>query len=390
MPAISKNLSDLRCLIITHRLYTGAGQDLYRFLKGIGAETVLIEHSFLSYPDRRTTVTSFRGGRETIRDGLDFSFLPDSLVYAKDFCASLAGGLRQGGKFDLAIGCGGFNALAALGLRRAGRAKKAIFYTIDFAPRRFENTALNRLYHKIDYLCVRRCDRTWNVSPRIAPGRERFNPSFHQMRERQRVVPIGVWLEEPPETPRKYNRPTAVFIGHLTAQQGLQSVLPAVGPVRKEIPGFRLLVIGSGGYGSELKKIRGRLGLNEAVSFLGAITDPDRLSGIMRKSHLGLAVYEEPAEEDTAYYADSTKIKTYLAMGLPVLLSGVPHNAREIEIHGCGTVVDPDPESVRAGIVKLLRGRAEPGDRPSPCREYIRNFAWERIFSSALSDLVEP
>ena len=55
---IEKMLYNKKYAIITHRLFTGAGQDLYRFLKKNNARYVLlVQHSFSSAPDRRTTFT---------------------------------------------------------------------------------------------------------------------------------------------------------------------------------------------------------------------------------------------------------------------------------------------------------------------------------------------
>lgn len=380
-------LNEFRYLIITHKLFIGAGQDLYKYLKGIGAEVVLIEHSFFSFPDRKTTETSFLDGMELRKSGCDYKFLPDAMVYVKDFVASISLALRQKETFDITIGCGGFNALAAWLLRFLGKTKKAIFYTIDFAPRRFHSRMLNNIYHQIDYYCVRNCDQTWNVSSRIAAGREKFNPDFKKEPRQQKVVPIGVWLNDLPDHREKYDHPTAIFIGHLTRQQGLHIVFESIPLILAKLPEFRLLIIGSGEYEDELKRISLRLGIEDNVSFQGAIIDSLRLAEIMRKAHLGLALYEELDESDTAYYADSTKIKTYLAMGLPVLLSDVPHNAREIERNNCGLVVSAEPDAISSGILDLMSNRAKLRDYSLNCLKYIQNSDWNKIFYDALSNI---
>lgn len=380
-------LNESRYLIITHKLFIGAGQDLYKYLKGLGADVVLIEHSFFSFPDRRTMETSFLNGIEVRKCGCDYKFLPDAMVYVKDFAASISRALRQKDTFDIAIGCGGFNALAACLLRFLGKTKKAIFYTIDFAPRRFDSRLLNNLYHQIDYFCVRHCDQTWNVSSRIAAGREKFNPDFKKEPSRQKVVPIGVWLNDCPDHREKYDHPTAVFIGHLTRQQGLHIVLESMPLILAKLPDFRLLIIGSGEYEGELKRISLRRGIEDSISFQGAITDSIRLSEIMRKAHLGLALYEELDESDTAYYADSTKIKTYLAMGLPVLLSDVPHNAREIERNNCGLVLSAEPDAISSGILDLMSNHAKFRDYSLNSLKYIQNYDWNKIFYDALSTI---
>lgn len=77
-------------------------------------------------------------------------------------------------KYDLFIGVDSLNCLGGLFLKKLGKVRKVIFYSIDFVPIRFDNKFLNRTYHAIENYCVTHSDEVWNVSPRIAEGREKF------------------------------------------------------------------------------------------------------------------------------------------------------------------------------------------------------------------------
>lgn len=383
-----KNIFDKKYVIITHRLFTGAGQDLYRFLKKNSTNYVLlVQHSFSSVPNRKTTFSEFKNNKQNIRECLDYKFLPDLIVYAKDFLYSFFGILFNRNKFDLIVGCGGFNALSGLLLKWMGKSEKVVFYTIDFAPRRFDSQLLNKMYHKIDYLCVKYCDKTWNVSPRIALGREKLNRMFQARCFKQEIVPIGVWMEDYPLQSETYKNKTVVFIGHLIEEQGLQLVIKALPKVIENHKDFQLIVIGAGDYETQLKKLGRELNLGAHVIFKGAINDKNILRQILGKAHLGIAMYKDKSEYATAYYADSTKIKSYLAMGLPVILSDVPHNAKEIEKCKCGKVIPCDVEAIAKTILELVDDEEKLKEHSKNCLKYIQTYEWNKIFADALSNI---
>ena len=379
------SIFDKRYAIITHRLFTGAGQDLYRFLKENNAKCAsLIQHSFSSTSDRKTSFTKFENNKEKIEESLDYSFLPDLFVYFKDFLYSFFGILFNKNRFDLIVGCGGFDAFCALLLRWIGKTEKAIFYTIDYVPRRFNNILLNQIYHLIDKICVKYCDKTWNLSPRMAEGREKYNNMAIEKYNKQRIVPIGIWLTDIPRTNKKYEKKTLVFVGHLIEKQGVQLILKAIPEITGKINNFEFIIIGAGDYETELKKLANELSINKHVRFMGPVYDPIRLYNILSKCHLAVALYRKEA---LTYYADSTKPKTYLAAGLPLLITDVPHNAKEIENKKCGKIVKYDLESVVDNIINLMEEERTLEEYSENARNYAEQFDWNKIFWDALIDV---
>ena len=84
------------------------------------------------------------------------------------------GGIGLRGRYDVYIGVDPLNCLSGLVLRSLGLVKCVIFYSIDFTPKRFPQKLVNDLYHAIESFCVRFADIRWDISPRIAEGREKF------------------------------------------------------------------------------------------------------------------------------------------------------------------------------------------------------------------------
>jgi glycosyltransferase involved in cell wall biosynthesis len=76
-------------------------------------------------------------------------------------------------------------------------------------------------------------------------------------------------------------------------------------------------------------------------------------------------------------------VKTYLACGVPVLLTDVPWNAADIEAHGCGKVISEEPQEIVRGIVFLMESSRNQGMRDKALR-YAEGFEWPKIFEAAL------
>ncbi|MCZ7355909.1 MAG: glycosyltransferase [Candidatus Methanoperedens sp.] len=380
-------LFDKKYAIITHHLFTGAGQDLYRFLKKNNTRYVLlVQHSFSSLPDRKTTFTEFNKNKENIIECLDYKLFPDTIIYIKDFFYSFFGIFFNKNKFDLIVGCGGFNALSALSLKWAGKCEKVVFYTIDYAPIRFNNKFLNKIYHSIDKICVRYCDQTWNLSPRMAEGRGKYNNMPTEKYNKQKVVPIGVWLEDLPQINKKYGRKTLIFVGHLLEKQGVQLVLKAIPEITNKIRDFNFIIIGNGEYETELKKLAYHLEIDKYVEFRGPIYDSKELNKILGKSHIAVAMYDNGKASFT-YYADPTKLKTYFAMGLPVLLTDIPYNAHEIERCHCGKIIRNNVESIKSAIIELIENEDILKEYSINATKYIKQFDYNEIFMRNLNDV---
>ncbi|KXK07454.1 MAG: hypothetical protein UZ21_OP11001001078 [Microgenomates bacterium OLB22] len=149
--------------------------------------------------------------------------------------------------FSLYIGVDPLNALAGLVLKKLGKVDKVIFYTIVFSPVRFENKWLNGFYHGIDKFCLAHADETWNVSDRIAEGREMIRGLKRSVYITQKTVPIGIWYSRVKRLPfSKIKKQQLLFVGNLLEKQGVQLVLDAIPLIQKKVPNFHFMIVGGG------------------------------------------------------------------------------------------------------------------------------------------------
>src|SRR5450755_4442805 len=72
---------------------------------------------------------------------------------------------------------------------------------------------------------------------------------------------------------------------------------------------------------------------------------PSQLAALIAGSSIALAPYRATADNFTRF-ADPSKVKGYLAAGLPTLVTDVPPNARELERCGGAKVIDDDPRAL--------------------------------------------
>jgi len=381
------DISKAKIFIFTHSLVYGAPQALRDYLIGKEVELLI----FISHPlQTRGTNSSFeiikRGkkiktGMSRLRTGLPIA------NYFIEVALNIYWGMTKIKKVDLLVGVDPLNCLSGVILKKMGLVKKLIYYSIDFVPKRFTNPVLNYIYHQIDKICLSSSDETWNVSPRIAEGREKISGLKKAKYKNQKVVPIGVWTKKVKRLPfSKIKKHQLIFVGNLLEKQGVQIVLDAMSKIIKEIPDFHFLIVGGGEYESTLRQKVQKLHLNNSVTFTGWIKDRSKLDTIMSDSALAIAMYDKKKDTFT-YYADPTKLKDYLSAGLPILLTDVPHNSQEINDMKCGMIIKYDEQSISKAVVSIMKDEKTLINYRKNATHYIKLFDWNNIFDKIFRNI---
>ncbi|MDX6414219.1 MAG: hypothetical protein QOH23_1629 [Gaiellaceae bacterium] len=278
----------------------------------------------------------------------------------------------------------GFNPLAcARGLvaRRQRRARQVVLWSVDFVPDRFGSGTLpTRIYDRLDRLSCMRADARVELSETARSARDRRHdlppgsaPAF--------VVPMGAWIDRVPTTPPDgFRRRRLVFLGHLVERQGVDTLLAALstlGDVAAD-------VIGTGPLEQELREQAERASLD--VTFHGYVPDHRQVERLLSQSSVAVAPYAQTVATFTRY-ADPGKLKAYLAAGLPVVLTDVPPNARELESEAGAEVVADDPAALAAAIARALASPAAWQARRESALTYARRFDWNALLGNLLAEL---
>ncbi|KKQ35132.1 MAG: hypothetical protein US50_C0024G0001, partial [Candidatus Nomurabacteria bacterium GW2011_GWB1_37_5] len=87
--------------------------------------------------------------------------------------------------------------------------------------------------------------------------------------------------------------------------------------------------------------------------------------------------YDDKGHLSFTYFADPAKLKLYMACGLPVLVSDVPYNAKEIENSGCGAIIRND---LSKDIVDILLDKTKLKSLNQNTIIYAKSLSWKQIF----------
>lgn len=373
-------------VISTHQMTYGAPQALRDyFLEKNNYNVSYIGHPLLT--QRVSSCHQYTGSAVIKEYSFSRKVQLGVIDYILDFLLTCWWILFLPNKQTLFIGVDPLNCIAGLTLQKLGKVDKVIYYAIDFVPIRFKNNTINKIFHFLEKYCVMHANETWNVSPRIASGRQQFL-GISMKKYPQKVVPIGIWYKKIKREASEQIKPhQLLFIGHLLEKQGVQLVLQTIPRIIQKIPDFHFLVIGGGEYEKSLKQIVKQLQIEPYVTFKGWVTDRKELNRFMNKSTCAIAIYKPEKEKlyNFTYYADPTKLKDYLGAGLPIILTDISYNAQDIQKNGCGIVVEYKVESVEQAIMELLSNRQNLLAYRKNALQYAKQFDWNQIFANAFS-----
>lgn len=259
---------------------------------------------------------------------------------------------RRDAMRDVYIGADPLNALSGVLLRACGRVRTTVFYTADYSERRFGNPVLNRLYHLVDRVCIRRSDEVWNVSSRIVAVRKKQSLSD----EKNIFVPNVPDIGKMPDVGVARDRFRLISLGKLGGQLDYPGIFDAIAGLRDAYPSLRLAIVGNGPMEAEYRRLVTERGISDRVEFLGYLPHGEALGEITR-SGIGLALYNGAWSFN--HYGDSMKCREYFAFGLPVITTDTHSTVEEIREGKVGIVVDMKADVYRTAIENILESYDE-------------------------------
>jgi glycosyltransferase involved in cell wall biosynthesis len=280
------------------------------------------------------------------------------------------------------------NLLCARGLleRRAGRASRIAYWPVDFVPNRFgPGTVLTRIYDALDAYCCRHVDLRIEISEAALRGRDAHHHFASGDGATCTIAPIGAWLDRVPVTAQDgWRSQRVVFIGSLVERMGGDTVIQALSLLRQRGCDVTADITGRGPLEEQLRAEANRLGLQDVVRFHGFIADHRELERLLSQAAVGLAPYNTRVDSFTQY-ADPSKLKSYLAAGLPILLTSVPPNASELAERAGAEVVHDSATDFADAIERVLANPELWRQRRGEALQYARQFDWNGIFADVLS-----
>lgn len=301
----------------------------------------------------------------------------------RDFFSVIDWTLREKNSIDIFIGFEAINALAGIMLKKLGKIKIVVYYVSDFTPIRYKQLWFNRLYLWLDRFCAMHADYIWDVSRAMQPARiaaglksELSAPELH--------VPNALYPKQIHAERLQNTKPySLVFMGTLGPDNGPDLAIRAMPDVLKKFPQARLHVVGGGGGDVErLQKLVQFLHIKKFVIFHGFVSDREKLSSIIRKFRLALAPYVARSGSGR-WYGDATKIRAYVAAGLPTITTPIPPLGKEIAEFGAGIIVEDNPKAIARAIIRVFSDMKLYRRLREQAIKFSRNNTWENEFSRA-------
>lgn len=375
-------------VIVTHTLFYGASEALCDYLVSQKIQSLIyIGHPLLT-ENSMYTQRVYKKGRTVHTKSVKRISAGSVTAFFRDALVTIVACVKLPKASYFYIGVNPLNACVGVLLRVFGIVDRVVFYAIDFSPTRSSVPLIDYIYHSMERLAVRYSDICWNVSPRIEEGRRKFLGIIAE-KNTQVVVPIGVWKKDIVNNVKEKNEYKLIFVGHLLKKQGVQEVILALPMVIAKLPRVSLTIIGGGEYEQALKDLVKELSLVKYVKFLGWQADQNIIRTYIAKSDVSLATYDPTGKDTTnfSYYADPTKIKTYLSCGVPVLMTDLSYNAKLLMKSGVALVTPYDDRSISFAIIHLFTHRRLLYEMKERAIKKAHQFRWDVIYNKAFSSL---
>jgi glycosyltransferase involved in cell wall biosynthesis len=375
----------MRYAIVANGFAEGPAQALRDYLVERDAEVLAISHPLTPEHGSGHVIARFAHGREVDARTRRLPLRPPLSFALDPFVPLLPSPV------DVWFG---FNPLAAargLLARKQRRARSVVLWSVDFVPDRFgHGTVWTRLYDHLDRLCCGRADGRVELSEAARDARNQRH-GLVPAAVPTHVVPMGAWLARVPTTsPDGFERRHVVFLGHLVERQGVDVFLEALAVLNDRGERLTAAVIGGGPLEGELRRRADTLGLGNTVRFHGFVPDHRVVERLLAESSVAVAPYRPDASSFTRY-ADPGKLKAYAAAGLPMVLTDVPPNARELEREAGAELVPFDAAAVADAVSRALASPELWRERRASVLAYARGFDWEALIGGLLTKLaLEP
>lgn len=383
------NYSSSNFFVVTHTVgekdqeIFGPGDAFYEFLRKKKTKFFIFLRYGLYDQPYKARMGFFKKGKMVREDfGIMTTSIKTPVRYIFEVFYSVFIALRSRIIFDVWVGCNGLNTVPGIFLKKLGRVRKVIFYTIDYVPTRFPQKILNGIYHRIDRFCLKNSDQVWNNSEVV-----------RQIRKKQGVdddknlrVPHGADLSQIIIPPKNLiNRNQMVVVGNITQALKFEMMIKSLKKVIEKNKKAQIVLIGTGQSEKEIKFLVKKDHLENHFMFLGRLDHPTLLKELP-KFGIGLAIYGNTY--DWNLYADSLKVKEYLACGLPVIISGVPATQAEVKKSKAVYIIDIDQNQLTKAMLKLLTDKNLYEEYKNNALSFRQNLDWNKIYNKALSKLI--
>ena len=314
-------------------------------------------------------------------------YQPQLLSFAKDILWLMTVGWVHVLGSDFVLVSDNLLGFAALILRKLGIIKRFTYLIVDYSPRRFQNSLVEKLYVYLDRLVATHADSVWTMNRGMLEARER-DGRINLTDVNYLIASMGNYSKdlfakgEPP-----YRKRDLVYMGNGNAKNVRADLLLDVARLLQDRgEDYRLIFICPNSTMDSLRQKAQQLNLGEHVVFHGAIPGAMDLERFLAGCGIGLAPYDPTLKDNFSKYGDPGKIKSYLGCGLPVISTDVPVIAHDLQATGAGRIAEFSVDGFAKQILDLWSSEQTFLKARAQARQMGEKFSWPAIFDRLLAD----
>ncbi len=179
-----------------------------------------------------------------------------------------------------------------------------------------------------------------------------------------------------PADPDRREPGLVIYLGRLKKYKNVDHLIQAMAIVREEVPGARLVIVGTGDRRRALEALTRSMGLDDAVQFTGFVSEEEKLR-LLTRAEVAACPSSKEGWGITVIEAN--------ACGVPVVAARVP-GLRDAVVDGeTGVLVSPgDREAMARALIGLLRDREERERLAGNAVARSRRYTWENTARQTL------
>jgi len=127
------------------------------------------------------------------------------------------------------------------------------------------------------------------------------------------------------------------------------------------------------------------LGVQKYITFWGWVRDRRKLEKIMSDGAVGLATFNTEILDEKVKNADPGKIKDYMLLGMPIIVTNAISTINDIKKSRCGIVIKYKSSDLVSAVVQLLNDKNKLAEYRKNALAYVQQFDFGKLFEKNLS-----
>jgi alpha-1,3-mannosyltransferase len=195
---------------------------------------------------------------------------------------------------------------------------------------------------------------------------------FSRISPRVTYVPNGINLRDFPRIKRKRERNSLLFVGRLSKNKRVDTLIKTVYFLKEAIPDVKLYVVGEdwGGILGDLKKMAVEMALEENIFFIGGVRDRRRLLDYYSRSQIFVSASQ--------YEGFGISVLEAMASGMVVAVNDIAAFKNFIKNGENGFILDYSNPKEAAGTLAHIINTDKTNIRIE-ARKTSRNYDWRKL-----------